>query len=157
MAGGRVCGPMATVARCRWQRVGVRADSGGGALQVVAGSGRACGSTAAVACCRQRWAAGGRVGRRWQRVASSYGRRWWRVASSYGRRWWRAVGSDGRQRGRSAGSDGRQASGSGVGEQRAGGRATGREKIDLAGRCGWAHDLDLSALTSVGPPLTDGS
>jgi hypothetical protein len=141
MAGGRVCGPMAAVARCRWQRVGVRADGGGGALQVAAGSGRACGSTAAVACCRQRWAAGGRVGRRRQHVASSYGRRWWR-----------AVGSDGRQRGRSAGSDGRQASGSGVGEQRAGGRATGREKIDLAGRCGWAHDLDLSALTSVGPP-----
>jgi hypothetical protein len=56
-------------------------------------------------------------------------------------RWWHA-----------AGLNGWQASGGSVKEQRAGGRATGREKIDLAGGCGWVRDFGLSALTSVGPP-----
>jgi hypothetical protein len=70
---------------------------------------------------------------------------------------WRAVGGDERQASDDAGTVGgqarwRQCGGGNVGEQRAGGWVTRREKIDLAGGCRWARDFGLSALIPVGHP-----
>jgi hypothetical protein len=73
--------------------------------------------------------------------------------------WRRAIGGHVGRRRRcgAAGSNRWHASGGNVDEQRAGGRATGRVKTDLACMCGRAHDFGLSGLSSVGPPQGDGS